>query len=268
MSDAVVCAALGYRFGDVTAVDDVSFVVEAGEVYGLLGPNGAGKTTTIRMLTTLLKPQRGTAHIFGIDVTRDPLRVRQLLGYMPQQLSIDAGLTGWENVWLFSRLFDLPRNERRERIADALQVVGLESAADRMAGTFSGGMIRRLELAQALINRPRLLILDEPTIGLDPLARADVWERVQELRSEYGVSVLLTTHYMEEADELCTTVALMHSGRIRATGAPEDLKRTVGPTASLDDVFRHYVGADVPDDEEQGGFRRVRSTRRTAGRLG
>jgi ABC-2 type transport system ATP-binding protein len=261
---AVECEGLTYRFGEHTAVDGVNLEVRAGEVFGLLGPNGAGKTTTIRVLTTLLPAAEGTARIFGVDVARHRMRIRRLIGYVPQQLSADANLTGRENVGLFARLFDVPRRERAGRIEEALESMGLVEAADRLAGTYSGGMIRRLELAQALINRPRLLILDEPTIGLDPIARAGVWERLQELRAAAGTTILLTTHYLDEADHLCETVALMHRGRLQAVGPPEELKAELGSEASLEDVFRHYTGERL---EEGGDIRGIRGTRRTASRL-
>ena len=271
MTPAVEVNDLVVRYRDFLAVDRVSFEVRRGEVFGLLGPNGAGKTTIIRVLTGLLHPVSGGARAFGFDVARDTMRVRQLTGYVPQQLSIDAGLSGWENVWLFARLFDVPRRERKERIEEALDVVGLLEASRRLAGTYSGGMIRRLELAQALVNRPQLLILDEPTIGLDPLARASVWERVEALRHELGMSVLLTTHYMEEADELCHRIAVMHRGTVRAEGTPHELKIQVAEAATLDDVFRHFAQDEAgleADGEGHADFRSVRSTRRTAGRVG
>ena len=255
-------------FATVRAVDGISFEVRAGEVFGLLGPNGAGKTTTIRVLTTLLPPDSGTAYVAGFDVRRNPMAVRQAIGYVPQQLSIDAGMTGWENVWLFARLFDVPRRERRQRIAEVLEVVGLADAASRLAGTYSGGMIRRLELAQALVNRPRILILDEPTIGLDPVARAQVWQQVETLRAELGLTVLMTTHYMDEADARCNRLALLNRGRIRAEGSPTELKAQLGPNATLDDVFRHFAGPIDVDDAGHESFRSVRSTRRTARRVG
>jgi len=261
---AVECEGLTYRFGEYTAVDGVDLRVRAGEVFGLLGPNGAGKTTTIRVLTTLLPAAEGNARIFGVDVARHRMRIRRLIGYVPQQLSADANLTGRENVGLFARLFDVPRRERAGRIEEALESMGLMEAADRLAGTYSGGMIRRLELAQALINRPRVLILDEPTIGLDPIARAGVWERLQELRASSGTTILLTTHYLDEADHLCETVAMMHRGRLQAVGPPEELKAELGPEASLEDVFRHYTGERL---EEGGDIRGIRGTRRTASRL-
>src|SRR5438105_235621 len=153
------------------------------------------------------------------------MRVRRMVGYVPQQLSADGALSGYENVWLLARLFDVPRSEVHERVREALAMMGLESAARRVVATYSGGMVRRLELAQALVNRPRLLILDEPTIGLDPVARAGVWERMDALRAQTGMAVLLTTHYMEEADQLCERVALMHRGLVQALGTPSELKR-------------------------------------------
>jgi ABC-2 type transport system ATP-binding protein len=243
--------------------------VERGEIFGLLGPNGAGKTTTIRLLNTLLPVKEGTVEVLGNDVRRSPMTVRRLLGYVPQQLSIEAALTGKENVNWFARLFDVPRSERGTRVAEALELMGLSDVGDKLAATYSGGMIRRLELAQALVNRPQLLVLDEPTVGLDPVARDGVWQRVEELRDTSGTTVLLTTHYMEEAEALCDRVALMHLGTIRAEGTPEELKASLGPDASLEDVFRHYTGADLEAETgTKGGLREIRSTRRTARRVG
>jgi ABC-2 type transport system ATP-binding protein len=262
---AARCRGMRKHFGPVAAVDGVDLEVETGEILGLLGPNGAGKTTTIRVLTTLLPPDDGEATVFGRDVTADPLAVRRLIGYVPQQLSADGSLTGRENVGLFARLFDVPRHERATRVDEVLDVVGLGDAADRLAGTYSGGMVRRLELAQALVSNPRLLVLDEPTIGLDPVGRDSVWERVHELRRDLDMTVLVTTHYMEEADEHCDRVALMHKGRVQAVGVPAELKAALDPEATLEDVFRRYSGTHF---EEGGDLRNVRSTRRTAGRLG
>jgi ABC-2 type transport system ATP-binding protein len=266
---AVRCRGLRHRFGDRVAVDGIDLSVGRGDVFGLLGPNGAGKTTTIRILNTLLPLQEGTVEVLGLDVRRSPMAIRRQIGYVPQQLSIEQALTGRENVMWFARLFDVPRNERGRRVSEALEVMGLAEAADRLASTYSGGMIRRLELAQALVNRPRLLVLDEPTVGLDPVARDGVWQRVEELRAATGMSVLLTTHYMEEAEALCDRVALMHLGSIRAEGTPAALKSSLGEGASLEDVFRHFTGADLDQEsEEKGGLREVRSARRTARRVG
>ena len=258
---------LTHRYGDHLAVDSLELVVATGACFGLLGPNGAGKTTTIRLLNTLLPVQQGRVTVFGLDVRRQAMAVRRLLGYVPQQLSIEAALTGRENVAWFARLFDVPRRERAGRVAEVLELVELTEAADRLAATYSGGMVRRLELAQALVNRPALLVLDEPTVGLDPIARDSVWTRLRQMQDQYGMTVLLTTHYMEEADTLCDQVALMHHGRLRAVGSPVELKTQLGPDASLEDVFRHYTGERL-HDEAGGGLRDVRSTRRTARRLG
>ena len=203
--------------------------IAPGETFGLLGPNGAGKTTTIRMLTTLLKPMEGSVAVFGVSAAAQPMIVRRVIGYVPQLLSADATLTGRENVELFARLFDVPRKVRAERGASALAAMGLEDAADRIVKTYSGGMIRRLELAQALVSAPRLLVLDEPTVGLEPIARTDVWDYIAGLRAAAPMTVLMTTHYMDEADTYCDRIALMHAGRIRATGSPAELK---GPWAA------------------------------------
>lgn len=264
---AIECHGLTHRFDEHVAVDSLDLEVEQGEIVGLLGPNGAGKTTTIRVLNTLLPLQSGAVKVFGSDIARHPMAVRRQIGYVPQQLSIEGALTGRENVTLFARLFDVPRRERRERVDEVLAAMDLIEAADRMTSTYSGGMVRRLELAQALVNRPALLILDEPTLGLDPVARDGVWDRVRTMRATHGTAVLLTTHYMEEADSLCDRITLLHHGRLQACGTPAQLKAAVGPAASLDDVFRHYTGRAL-DDHQEGGLAGVRSTRRTARRVG
>ncbi|MER8187147.1 ATP-binding cassette domain-containing protein [Kitasatospora sp. NPDC094015] len=271
---AVRCTGLVYAFGATRAVDGLDLEVRAGEVFGLLGPNGAGKTTAIRAVTTLLRIPPGMVQVFGHDSARERMAVRRLLGYVPQQLSADGGLTGRENVALFARVFDVPRRERAARVAEALAAVDLTEPADRLAGTYSGGMVRRLELAQALVSAPRLLILDEPTIGLDPIARTGVWDRINQVRAATGMTVLVTTHYMDEADQYCDRVALMHRGRVRAVGTPEELRSSLAarPDAapSLEDVFRHYAGSGLSgrDTEEGGDLSDVRRTRRTASRVG
>jgi ABC-2 type transport system ATP-binding protein len=261
---AVRCVKLTQRFGDTVAVDGVDLEVHRGEVFGLLGPNGAGKTTTIRMITTLLPAPPGAIEVLGVDVARRRTAVRRLIGYVPQQLSVDATLTGRENVGLFARLFDVPRRERGDRVAQALASMQLTDVADRQAKTYSGGMVRRLELAQALVSAPRLLVLDEPTVGLDPVARDGVWARIEEIKDATGMTVLVTTHLMQEADQRCDRVALMHKGRIRALGTPADLRGALGPTSTLDDVFRAHTGDRLDD---RGDMRAIRATRRTARRV-
>ena len=268
-SPALLCAGVSYRYGDHLALDEVDLRVERGEIFGLLGPNGAGKTTTIRIANTLLPLQEGRIDVLGFDVSRAKMAVRRRIGYVPQQLSIEAALTGRQNVSWFARLFDVPRGRRAEQVADALELMGLTESADRLASTYSGGMVRRLELAQALVNRPELLVLDEPTVGLDPVARDGVWQRVAELRDTTGMSVLLTTHYMEEADLLCDRIALLHLGRVETVGSPGELKRALGHDATLEDVFRHHTGNELDDQgEARPTIRSIRSTRRTAGRVG
>jgi len=187
---------------------------------------------------------------------------------VPQQLSIESALTGRQNVELFARLYDVPRGQRSDRVDEALRAMQLLDVAGGLAGTYSGGMVRRLELAQALVNRPSLLILDEPTVGLDPIARDSVWTQVGRMQDDFGMTVLLTTHYMQEADALCDRVALMHHGQLQAVGSPAELKQTVSPDATLEDVFRHYAGSDLAEDNSQTGLRAVRSSRRTARRVG
>lgn len=256
---AVSLTHVTYRFGDTVAVADMSLSVEPGECFGLLGPNGAGKTTVIRLLNTLLPLQQGEISIFGASVRSQRMAVRRMIGYVPQQLSIEGGLTGRENVMWFARLYDVPRKERKRRVDEVLTAVSLTDSADRLASTYSGGMVRRLELAQALVNRPALLVLDEPTIGLDPIARDSVWERVADMQRQFGMTVILTTHYMEEADALCHRVALMNLGALQVLGRPDDLKATLGPDATLEDVFRQYSGASLQG--QKGGLGDVRSSR-------
>ncbi|KWX21168.1 ATP-binding cassette domain-containing protein [Mycolicibacterium wolinskyi] len=269
---AIDCRHLTHRYGEFTAVDDFTLQVQPGETLGLLGPNGAGKTTAVRVLTTLTPVQSGEVRIFGLSAGKHTMDIRHNIGYVPQQLSIESALTGRQNVELFARLYDVPRSERAERVTAALDSMQLLDVADAAAGTYSGGMVRRLELAQALVNRPLLLILDEPTVGLDPIARDSVWEQVRHMQSEFGMTVLLTTHYMGEADALCDRVALMHHGRLQAVGTPAELKAAVSSQtgsddATLEDVFRHYAGSDLDAETQHAGIREVRATRRTARRV-
>jgi ABC-2 type transport system ATP-binding protein len=261
----VITHLLSRNFGPLAAVDRLSLTVGPGEIFGLIGPNGAGKTTTIKMLTTLLPPSSGTATVAGFDIVRQPTDVRRSIGYVPQLISADAQVTGYENLWVFSRLYLIPREERAARIREALEFMGLTEVANELVRNYSGGMIRRLEIAQALMHHPRALFLDEPTVGLDPLARDAVWEQIERLKAHYGTAIVLTTHYMEEADRLCERVGVLHRGKMVALGSPSALKASLGqPGASLQDVFAHYAGEEA---ELTGGYREAGRTRRVAVRL-
>jgi ABC-2 type transport system ATP-binding protein len=258
--------ALTRRFGGNAAVDGLTISVKAGEVFGLLGPNGAGKTTTIKMLTTLLPPTSGNACVAGFDIAHHASDVRRIIGYVPQMVSADGSLSGYENLLIFAKLFEIPRSERESRLREALTLVGLTDAAEKLVRQYSGGMIRRLEIAQSMLHRPRVLFLDEPTIGLDPVARRAVWDHIERLRLDYGTTMFLTTHFMEEADILCDRLAIMHFGRVAAIGTPADLKASLGGKgATLDDVFAHYAGDAL---DSGGGYRETSRTRQTARRLG
>jgi len=259
-------AGLTRRFSALVAVNDLNLAIERGEMFALLGPNGAGKSTTIKMLTTLLPPSAGRARVDGLDVVRNAGAVRRIIGYVPQMLSADGTLTGRENLLVFARLYDVPRRERGPRVEDALAFMGLADFADKLVRQYSGGMIRRLEIAQSMIHNPRVLFLDEPTVGLDPSARRAMWDHIGELRERTGATIVLTTHQMEEADTLCNRVAIMHQGNLVALGTPEELKASIGKRhATLDDVFIYYTGSNL---ESGGTYRETRRTRRSARRLG
>lgn len=253
-------------YGDFTAVKGISFEVQPGEVFGLLGPNGAGKSTTIKMLTTLLDPTAGTALVNGYDIVHQRNAVRHSIGYVPQALSADGALTGYENLLIFAKLYDVPKNIREKRIEEVLSFVGLNDASKKLVRTYSGGMIRRLEVSQALLHSPRILFLDEPTVGLDPVARQAIWDKLMTLRQETNMTIFVTTHSMEEADSLCNRVGIMHRGEIAVIGTPDELKASIGvENATLDDVFVHYAGDAL---QTGGSFRETARTRRTASRLG
>jgi ABC-2 type transport system ATP-binding protein len=255
--------ALTRKFAEVTAVDRVTFTINQGEIFGLIGPNGAGKSTLIKMLTTLLPPTAGSATIAGFDIVTQPAEVRRRIGYVPQLLSADGSLTGYENLLLSARLYGVPRGERAERIAGALTRMGLSEAANRVVGHYSGGMIRRLEIAQSLLHRPTVLFLDEPTVGLDPGARDTVWDRVLDLRDKFRRTMVVTSHHMEEMNEFCDRIGLINRGRIVAVGTPAELKARVGPNATLDDVFIGLV-AQGGENEAEAGYGEVRRARRAA----
>lgn len=214
--------------GDVKAVEDVSFSVEKGEIFGFLGPNGAGKTTTILMLITLLKPTSGEASVCGFDIVRRPNDVRQCMGYVSQDIAVDDDLTGRENIVLQAGFYHLPQQVAGERIEEVLTMVDLKDREKTMVKNYSGGMRKRLDIASGLIHRPRILFLDEPTLGLDIQTRVKIWDYIKQLRENMEVTVFVTTHYMDEADQLCDRVAIIDYGKIKAMDTPDNLKIALG----------------------------------------
>ncbi len=225
MMKAIEVTDLVKNFGPITALNSVSFSIEEGEVFGLLGPNGAGKTTLIRILTTLMRSTTGKAHVMGINVEKEKAAVRKLIGVVPQAMTSDLDLTGLENMDIYARFYDMPRKEREERIEYLLGMVGLKERRNDLVATYSGGMRRRLEIAKGLVHKPSILILDEPTIGLDPQSRHVVWELLKNSLDEDNLTILLTTHYMEEAELLCERIAIIDYGKIVAIDTLEGLKR-------------------------------------------
>ena len=227
--DAIVVEGLTKTFNhSLTAVDHINFSVKHGEIFGFLGPNGAGKTTTIKMLITILKPTDGKATILGDDIAKQSLAVRGAIGVVPQEYTADEDLTGYENILLCADLYGIPRTVSKKRAMDLLQLVELTSFKDKRVQTYSGGMRRRLELACGLINRPKVLFLDEPTLGLDVQTRAATWNYVKMLKKEFGMTLFLTTHYLEEADALCDRIAIIDHGKIVVIGTPTELKDSLG----------------------------------------
>jgi len=253
------------RFGHFVALDDLNLSVSGGTIFGLLGPNGAGKSTAIKILTTLLDASSGSAQVAHFDVSRNPVEVRRKIGYVPQLLSADGALTARENLTLSARLYGLRGNSLRERVNEALDFAGLSEMAEKLVKNFSGGMVRRLEIAQATLHQPDVLFLDEPTIGLDPAARRTVWDRLLSLRTDLGMTILITTHDMEEAEVLCDELAILHQGQLVAVGDPEALKMRVSPNASLSDVFVHFSGSTI---DPSGHARDVRESRDASLRRG
>ena len=243
MKPAIEVKHLVKKFGDFTAVDDISFSVEQDEIFGLLGPNGAGKSTLIRMLTTLIPPTAGTAEVDGIDVTQDPNGVRKVIGVIPQALTSDLELSVYENLLIFAKLYGVPREKRATLIADLIESVELTKWANEQVKKLSGGMRRRVEIARGLVHQPRVLFLDEPTTGLDPVSRGAVWEMVRRIKERHELTVLLTTHYMDEADDWCDRIAIVDHGHLMALDSPIRLKASVPGTNTIEATF-----AEVPSD--------------------
>jgi ABC-2 type transport system ATP-binding protein len=248
------------KFGDVTAVDDVSFDVRRGEIFAFLGPNGAGKTTTIRMLTTLLGPTSGSLRLDDMDPTTHRNEVRQRIGVVFQDPSLDQDLTAWENMDIHGVLYGMPRRERHERAGHLLQLFELADRQGSLVKTFSGGMRRRLEIARGLLHTPRVLFLDEPTLGLDPQSRNQMWTHVQNLNQSDGVTVFLTTHYMDEADRVAHRIAVIDHGRIVAIGSPAELKARTN-SDSLEGAFLALTGTTIRE-ETVGAADRMRQAAR------
>jgi ABC-2 type transport system ATP-binding protein len=229
-------------FGKLRAVDNISFEVNEGEIFGFLGPNGAGKTTTINILTTLMKPSSGTAVVCGYDISSQANEVRRNVGVVPQEYTADEDMTGYNNVILCADLYGISRNDSKPHADQLLKMVELQDAAKRKVSTYSGGMRRRLELACGLINYPRLLFLDEPTLGLDIQTRTAIWKYIRTLKEQYNMTLFLTTHYLEEADQLCDRIAVIDHGHIIRIGSPEELKESIGG-----DVIVVTVQENEPD---------------------
>jgi ABC-2 type transport system ATP-binding protein len=259
--DAITVDGLRKSYGDVQALDGVSFAVREGEVFGLLGPNGAGKSTTVRVLVTLTFADGGSASILGHDVRRDQNAVRRLIGYVPQDSGVDQFGTGRENLLLQGRVQGMGGRELRERAAELLDLVGIADAADRIVKTYSGGMRRRLDIALGLVHRPRVLFLDEPTTGLDPEARVAMWEEVSRLAEAESLTILLTTHYLEEADQLADRLAIVSRGKIVVEGTPVDLKAGLSGDAvhvelengGVDDAQRVLAGVGARPEQVLDG---------------
>jgi ABC-2 type transport system ATP-binding protein len=239
--DAIVVEDIRKAYGDVQALDGVSFSVREGVIFGLLGPNGAGKSTTVRVLVTLTKPDAGVARVAGHDVARDPGGVRRAIGYVPQESGVDRFGTGRENLMLQGRVQGLRGRELRARVDELLELVGIADAANRVVLGYSGGMKRRLDIALGLVHRPQVLFLDEPTTGLDPEARVVLWEEVGRLAAQESLTILLTTHYLEEAEQLCSRIAFITGGEIVAEGSSRDVAESFG-VSSLEDAYLALVG--------------------------
>ncbi len=264
---AVEVKAISKRFGALQAVDNVSFTVRAGEIFGLLGPNGAGKSTLIRMLTTLVPPTGGTAVVAGHDIRHDPNAVRADIGVIPQNMTSDPELTCAENLGIHARLYGITGARRRRRTGELLESVGLLDRANALAATLSGGMRRRLEIARGLVHDPQILFLDEPTTGLDPVSRASVWEMITHLRVQQGRTLFLTTHYMDEADRLCDRVAIVDHGRMVALDTPVALKSSVPGASRIEVQFEPDLPGGAAELEALPAVKSVRALGSAAYRL-
>ena len=243
--EAIEVDSLTKKFGNFKAVDNISFKVEEGEIFGFLGPNGAGKSTTMMILTTLLKPTSGRALVGGYDVMSDAKKVREKIGYVQQEISVDEFLTGRENLYLHARINQIPRNLIKSRIDDVLELVELGEKKDQAALTYSGGMRKRLDIANGLLSRPSVLFLDEPTVGLDIQTRRKIWGYIKKIRKDFGMTVFISTHYMEEADNLCDRIGIIDHGKIQVIGAPKSMKSVIGNEIISFNLVDGKAGQDV-----------------------
>jgi ABC-2 type transport system ATP-binding protein len=254
---AIAVSEITKKFGSLTAVDHVSFEVGGGEFFGFLGPNGAGKTTLIRILTTLLKPTSGNAIVSGFDIIKEPADVRKQIGVVPQAMTSDLDLTGYENMDLYGRFYGIHARVRKERVRYLLDMVGLSQRANDLVATYSGGMRRRLEIARVLVHRPRLLFLDEPTIGLDPQSKHVVWDFLGKLIEGDSITIFLTTHYLEEAEILCGRVAIIDSGKIIAMGSPAELKANIPGNDIISLIVANLAGERIAAIEKRSFVHKV-----------
>lgn len=261
----IVVKNLTRKFGEFVAVRDISFEVARGDIFAFLGPNGAGKTTTIKILTTLLPPTSGSVLIDGIDPTREPNEVRKRFGIVFQDPSLDQNLSAWENLDLHGSLYHVPRKLRRERMRALLELFGLWERHGEPVKLYSGGMMRRLEIARGLLHTPRILFLDEPTLGLDPQTRNQLWTHVKQLNRNEGVTVFLTTHYMDEADRAAGRIAVIDHGRIVALGTSAELKLRTG-SGSLEEAFLALTGTEIREETADASDRMRRMARAWRGR--
>jgi ABC-2 type transport system ATP-binding protein len=255
---------LSKSFNSFQAVKNIAFEVNEGEIFAFLGPNGAGKSTTIKMLITLLAPTAGDAELNGKSLIHQSSEIRKMIGYVPQMISVDGSLTVHENMMLMAGLYDVDRRERKDRIRELLKFLALDGNAAALVRTLSGGMIRKLEIGQAMLHRPRLLFLDEPTTGVDPIAKRNIWEHLLKLRDDYGTTIFFSTHNLDEAQEACDRMAIMNKGSIVAIGSVAELKEQ-SQKSTLEDVFIFFAGNSL---EANGNFRAIKQTRKTERRLG
>jgi ABC-2 type transport system ATP-binding protein len=253
------------RFGRFIAVDNLNFSVKKQTIFGIIGPNGAGKSTLLKMLTTLLPPTKGDAYIEDISIVDHPNKIRQLIGYVPQLISVDGNLTGYENLLLFSKLYGIPKKMREETVNEALETVGLTNSKDKFVREYSGGMIRRLEIILALLHKPKVLFLDEPTSGLDPVAKEVLWDHLIKIHQENNITIVLTTHDMQEAEFICDNISIMLHGAMVKSGTPKELTKKLGEHATLRDVFIEYTGKSL---ESENAYYNVKQQRKTDERRG